>query len=98
VKPITIDSEAELELAGSVEFYELRLIGLGLELEAAARLAVRAIQVAPGRYPMGSGRTRRFVMDRFPFVIHYMDLPDRVWIIAFAHTSRQPNYWKRRLR
>ena len=98
MKPVIIDSEAELELAGSVEFYERRRAGLGLEFEHAARIAVRAIQAAPARHPMGSNRTHRFVMDRFPFVIHYMDLPDRVWVVAFAHASRQPDYWKRRLK
>jgi hypothetical protein len=34
---------------------------------------------------------------RFPFIIHYVDLPDSVWIVAFAHTSRKPGYWQKRL-
>jgi len=37
-------------------------------------------------------------MAPFPFIIHYLDTPDKLWIIAFAHAKRKPNYWKKRLR
>ena len=36
-------------------------------------------------------------LERFPFVIHYVDLHNTIWILAFAHTSRKPGYWRRRL-
>jgi hypothetical protein len=36
-------------------------------------------------------------MERFPFAIYYADLPLAIWILAFAHTSRKPGYWLRRL-
>jgi hypothetical protein len=28
-------------------------------------------------------------MSRFPFVIHYIDMPDKLWIAAFAHAKRK---------
>jgi toxin ParE1/3/4 len=37
------------------------------------------------------------VMDRFPFTIVYTELPDEVLIIAIAHASREPGYWRARL-
>ena len=37
-------------------------------------------------------------MARFPFTIRYLELQDCIWIVAFAHTSRKPGYWKARLR
>ena len=70
---------------------------LGMEFEQATREAVRMIQESPERFPLHKNGVRRFVMDRFPFVIFYTDLPDAVWILAFAHTSRKPGYWRRRL-
>jgi toxin ParE1/3/4 len=97
VKPLILEEEAELELAGSIAFYEERMSGLGLDFEAAARRALKIITRAPKRWPIGKHGTRRFVMRRFPFVIHYLDMPDRIWIVAFAHTSRKPNCWKTRL-
>ena len=96
MKQVIIDSEAEVELAESVDFYERRVPGLGWRFSQAAKLAVGAIQKAPERHPQQKDGTRRFVMERFPFVIHYLDLPETIWILAFAHTSRKPGYWRRR--
>jgi hypothetical protein len=96
VKPVIIDAEAENEISDSVAFYERRQSGLGLEFERAAREAVQMIQSSPQRFPRRKDGTQRLVMGRFPFVIHYIDLPATIWILAFAHTSRRPGYWRRR--
>ena len=96
MKPLIVE-EAELELFGSIAFYEERMSGLGLDFEAATRRAMKIIASAPERWPIGKHGTRRHVMTRFPFIIHYLDMPDKIWIVAFAHTSRKPNYWKGRL-
>ena len=97
MKPIIVESEAENELSDSVAFYERRESGLGLEFERTACEAVQAIQADPDRHPLQKDGTRRLVMERFPFVIHYADLPGAIWVLAFAHTSRKPGYWRRRL-
>ena len=39
---------------------------------------------------------RRVPLRHFPFFIVYRDLPDYVEIMALAHTSRRPNYWRDR--
>jgi hypothetical protein len=96
VKQLVIDSAAELELAESVEFYERREFGLGSEFERAARLAVQQIQFNPDRFSRQKDGTQRLVMERFPFIIHYVNLPDTIWIVAFAHASRRPGYWRKR--
>ena len=97
MKLLVIEEEAEAELAGSVAFYEERQSGLGLDFERATREALKKIASAPDRWPMGKDGTRHYLMERFPFIIHCLDMPDRIWIVAFAHTSRRPNYWKRRI-
>lgn len=96
MKQVFIDSEAEQELADSMAFYEERRPGLGLEFERAARAAVQDIEADPDRCAPRKDGTRRYVMKRFPFIIHYAELPDSIWILAFAHTSRKPGYWHRR--
>ncbi len=98
MKPLAIEEATERELAGSVDFYEDHSPGLGWEFERAAREAVRRIQADPERHPLQQDGTRRCVMARFPFTIRYLDLPNCIWIVAFAHTSRKPGYWKARLR
>lgn len=97
MKPVIIEEEAEGELAASVIFYEKRRAGLGLEFHWAVREAVSAIQNSPEHCALRKDGTRRFVMRRFPFVIHYLEMPEHLWVVAFAHTSRKPNYWQARL-
>ena len=81
----------------SIAFYEERKGGLGLDFETAARQALETIAAAPERWPTGKRGTRRYVMSRFPFVIHYIDMPNKLWIVAFAHAKRKPGYWAKRL-
>ena len=97
MKPLIIEEEADRELAGSVDFYEERRTGLGLEFKTAAQQALKTIAAAPERWPIGNHGTRHYVMVRFPFVIHYINMPDKLWIVAFAHAKRKPGYWAKRL-
>jgi plasmid stabilization system protein ParE len=39
---------------------------------------------------------RRYVMRRFPFAIVYSVSGDQLRILAVAHQSRRPGYWRRR--
>jgi hypothetical protein len=97
VKPASIHEAAQLELAESVAFYERRQTGLGLEFEAATREGVDSICQSPERCPLRKDGSRRYIMRRFPVIIHYFIMSDYVWIVAFAHASRRPGYWRRRL-
>lgn len=98
MKPVIIDAAAEEELAEAVEFYEIRQAGLGLDFERAVRKAVHEIQKHPEHCALRKDGTRRCVMPRFPFIIHYTELPAALWVLAFAHTSRKPGYWRGRMR
>jgi plasmid stabilization system protein ParE len=72
--------------------YEVSLDFLN-ELYAAAEDIARA----PRRWPKYLHGTRRFVMQRFPFSVVYLDDFELVTIIAVAHSKRRPGYWKNRL-
>jgi len=41
---------------------------------------------------------REYIMRRFPYSFHYLELDDHIWIVAVAHHSRKPGYWRYRLR
>jgi toxin ParE1/3/4 len=104
VKPLVIAEEAEHELAGSVAFYEKRQFVGRLCQTPTMDLAWRFTETpyneiarASDRWPVGKYGSGHYRMERFQFIIHYLDMPDRIWIVAFAHTSRKPNYWKRRI-
>jgi hypothetical protein len=36
-------------------------------------------------------------MRRFPYVVAYRTIGAQVTILAFAHTSRRPGYWRKRV-
>jgi toxin ParE1/3/4 len=59
--------------------------------------AVEDISQAPQRWPGYLHGTGRFVMQRFPFSVVYLDDPEMVNIIAIAHSKRKPGYWRERL-
>jgi plasmid stabilization system protein ParE len=58
---------------------------------------LETISKAPQHWPKYLHGTRRFVLHRFPFAVIYLDDPDRVTIIAVAHSKRKPGYWKHRV-
>jgi plasmid stabilization system protein ParE len=39
---------------------------------------------------------RRVPLRQFPFFLIYRDHPDHIEIMALAHTSRRPYYWRSR--
>lgn len=55
----------------------------------------RALQL-PGLGPVWRGTTRRFPLRRFPYSIIYQLKPDEIRVIALAHQSRRPGYWRGR--
>jgi len=99
MKVVRFENAADEELIDEIVRYELRREGLGTELLGAVREAVRLVSENPAAWQASEhGRgVRRFVMDRFPFTIVYTELADEILIIAIAHASREPGYWRTRL-
>jgi hypothetical protein len=66
-------------------------------LEAKVEQAVLAIQKAPESWPphKHSG-FRKYFVERFPFTVFYLEMPDCIWVAAIAHVSRRPGYWTNR--
>ena len=40
---------------------------------------------------------RHFVLRRFPFSVVYAVVSDVVYVVAVAHGSREPDYWRPRV-
>ena len=98
-KPIRIDSEAENELTAACEWYEQQCAGLGDELLQAIHETIARVADYPGSgalYPQMPEElgVRRVLVRRFPYTVVYLDLPDEIRILAFAHTRRRPGYWR----
>jgi toxin ParE1/3/4 len=97
VKPVIIHSEAIEELDGAVSYYEDQNVGLGLDFLAEVEQTLSKIQQNPnlGAVYKVTG-LRRYVIQRFPFLVFYAEFEEFIWIVAIAHGKRRPDYWRRR--
>src|SRR4051794_31303008 len=89
--------DAEAELVEAARFYERRVPHLGSEFVAAANRAVRLIAEAPVSWAVISDDVRHYRIPRFPYAIYYQLSGDEIYIVAFKHHSRDPDYWRYRL-
>jgi plasmid stabilization system protein ParE len=98
---LRILDEAQAELRSAMHYYEASQQGLGLDLYERVAECMATIEKNPERFPFYEGvRTklgvRRALIDRFPYLIAYKILTDEVLVIAIAHVSQRPAYWRRR--
>jgi len=86
------------EFRDAVEWYESRRLGLGADFFDAVVTAIDAIHAHPeiGTQRSSDGKTRRVLLEKFPYQVVYRLRPEEVAIVAIAHLKRRPNYWKDR--
>jgi toxin ParE1/3/4 len=59
--------------------------------------AIDQITRHPQSWPIVEDEVRRYVVNIFPYSLLYSIERDHVLIVAVAHHSREPDYWKGRL-
>ena len=95
MKALQIGHAASAELAEAVRWYEQKRTGLGAEFFEAVADAGKLIRTRP-EVGAVAGRTRSWRLTRFPYRLVYRVREHAVDIVAIAHTSRRPGYWKNR--
>ena len=89
-------------MAEAARWYEMHRAGLGIEFLEAVDAAVAGIAETPRMGSLVPGvpdqTSRRRPVRRFPYHVVYMELSDRLQILAVAHDRRRPGYWAGRLR
>ena len=96
-KQFRFHPEAREDFRDAIRWYRARSVVASAEFRRTVSDAIRHVAQAPHRWPKYLHGTRRFVLDRFPFSVIYLDDPDLVTIIAVAHNKRKPGYWKHRV-
>ncbi len=102
MKPVRPNYDAEAEFRQNIQWYEAESAGLGDRLWSEIQAAISLISTHPSigevvrgvRHP---GPVRRIPLRRFPFFLVYREYTDHLEVVALAHTSRKPNYWRGRL-
>jgi plasmid stabilization system protein ParE len=85
------------ELSEALAWYQVRSPRVAEDLWLRVRDAKRSILLYPLASPLIAQRVRRFILSGFPYDLVYVVLDKEILIVALAHHSRQPRYWKSRL-
>ncbi len=88
---------ASAEYDAAFDWYVERNPEAALRFDAEVDRGIEQISQSPQRWAEGPHQTRKFLLRRFPFTLIYREKPEgQIHIVAVAHTSRKPGYWKKR--
>jgi hypothetical protein len=85
--------EAAREVDEAFQYYQTQRPGLGGRFIAALEHGYDQIEAFPNAWPRARGKTRWYILKRFPFGIVYLEQPAEIVIIAVSHLSRRRDYW-----
>ena len=93
---ITVLSCAEAEFVEAVDYYNGQCPGLGYEFAAEVQRAFDRIEHFPEAWSRFSLRSRRCLVDRFPYAVLYQISPDCILVGGIMHMKRDPRHWRDR--
>lgn len=98
---VRILRQAADEAEAAAAWYEQERRGLGTEFAQAIEAAIDVIEdsfLPLSPMPGSSGRhgAKCLILRRFPYDIVVVDRDDERIVVAFAHHSRKPGYWRER--
>jgi toxin ParE1/3/4 len=97
-RALELHEEAGAEYDAAFDWYLERSQDAALQFNTEVDRALAEIARAPQRWASGPYRTRRFLLRKFPFILIYRERDSGdIQILAVAHTSRKPGYWKGRI-
>jgi plasmid stabilization system protein ParE len=89
--------EAQMDLRDAAEFYRTRAdSSLSQSLLAEFERSVDVLLQHPGLGALWRNERRRLIMKRFPYSVIYTVVGEQIRILAVAHNSRHPDYWRGR--
>lgn len=88
---------AAREYRDSRDWYAVRSASVAERFRIAVDRAVDRIAAEAEALPVLSGQYRWVRVRRFPYLLIFRrQSPETIMIVAVAHTSRRPGYWRRR--
>lgn len=100
-KALRIHRLAEDELTAAGLWYEAKQDGLGISLldlvdNIVDRMCSGNLPSSPAPGVATVKGARRVLLRRFPYSIVFYERANEIMIVAFAHSSRRPGYWRSR--
>ena len=88
--PLIFRAAAAADVEDAYRWYEGRHQGLGDQFLAAVQQALDSILRHPEGAPLIHRDTRRSLLRRFPYGIHYRVIAGEVVVVACFHAKRDP--------
>jgi plasmid stabilization system protein ParE len=95
--PIDYHPEARIETEAAFDWYHEKSPRAAERFYVELERAHTAIQNSPKLWAKYMYGTRRYLLERYPYIVVYRVAMHRIEVIAVAHGSRQPGYWANRL-
>jgi plasmid stabilization system protein ParE len=96
---IEFHPEADREAEAATDWYAERSLTVAEAFLDELDHALEQIADTPDRWARHLYGTRRYLLKRFPFLVVYrLPSASKVQIVAVAHGSRRPGYWRQRIR
>jgi len=93
---IALHESADEEFKAAITFYESQQRGLGDAFFQRVSEGFELILAHPLAGQILSDAFRRRLIRQFPYSIVYRVESDKVFVLAVAHWSRRPDYWRAR--
>ncbi|MCH8498415.1 MAG: type II toxin-antitoxin system RelE/ParE family toxin [Marinobacter sp.] len=98
---VKVSKEAAAELIEAAAWYEFEVPGLGDQLieafeQALTRLSEPHAPLVPVTGQAARLGAKRLILKRFPFSVITVANSDVITVVALAHHSRKPGYWRER--
>jgi toxin ParE1/3/4 len=90
---LIFDPLARREYEDALEYYEAQKDGLGEEFRVAVLAAIAIIDRFPEIGEEVRPGIRKILVQRFPYKLIYSVVDEAVYVIALAHSRREPEYW-----
>jgi plasmid stabilization system protein ParE len=97
MKPLIFHCEANVELTAAAKYYQCQRPELARDFLRSCRTAFEAVQRQPDRFSFLAAPVRRCRIAGFPYKLIYEEMPDCIHVLALAHDSRHPEYWRGRM-
>ena len=96
-KKFEFHPEAISEIREAIAWYRERDLGSAQRFRTELKRAEKLITTRPRVWPDYMFGAKRYVLQKFPFSLIYIDLEDRIIGLAVAHSRRKPGYWESRV-
>lgn len=88
--------EADQELFEATSRYEVEIPKLGVRFADEVERVIDLLLQHPELGSRIDDELRHFVLRKFPFSVVYAVIADVLYVVAIAHGSREPDYWRLR--